>query len=112
MAIKDVEKFYMRIESDKNLQDLIKHIDGEKKDVPNSKNIISFIKEVVIPLGKTLGFNFTVQELLIYETKILHLHYKYVTDEDTEDINGGDSKRQPRSLSNFFKNFNLDNNWE
>lgn len=113
MAIQDVEKFYIKIEEDKNLQNVIKNIDTkETGKIKNSKDVIDFIKSEIIPLGKALGFNFNAQELLIYETKILKLKYKYINDDNINDVNGGKSNRSPKSLSHFIKNFNLDNNHE
>lgn len=113
MAIHDVEKFYIKIEKDKNLQNVIKNIDAkETGKIKNSKDVIEFIKNEIVPLGKTLGFNFNAQELLIYETKILKLRYKYINDDSLNDVNGGKSNSSPKSLSSLLKKFNLDANHE
>lgn len=110
MSIQDVEKFYVRIEEDPQLQNLIRNIDKEKEGkIRNYKDVIKLIKEKIVPLGAKFGYVFSTQELLLYETKILRLHYKYVSEDELNNINGGFSKDSPKSISRFIKNFNLDN---
>lgn len=110
MSIQDVEKFYIRIEDDPQLQKLVKNIDKEKEGkIKSFKDVIDLIKKKIVPLGAKFGYKFSTQELLLYETKILRLHYKYVSEEDLRNTNGGISENSPKSISRFIKNFNLDN---
>ena len=82
MGSKSVENFYQTlVQSDRFTEDL----KNKLQEIRNEDEYKIFIRENLIPLAKTMGYEFSVDDILSYEYQKL----QSLSEEELESVSGG-----------------------
>ncbi|MDQ5983973.1 MAG: hypothetical protein RUMPE_01002 [Eubacteriales bacterium SKADARSKE-1] len=90
MINEKIKEFYTQMAAEKGFKEKIVKVKEKYKDISDPKEkFYKITNELILPLAKQHGFNFTKEELLEYEKQALSQGSSELGEEDLESISGG-----------------------
>lgn len=91
MSIKSIDQFYTQLIHNKDMQEKFKELQKSYKGKLTPNKAIDFLENGLIPFARNLGFVFSLDDLIDYESKthINKIKHQTLTDKDLNDISGG-----------------------
>ena len=87
MAFEKVSEFYKRaVDEQRFSEDFL----AEAKSISSEDKLRDFFEEKVLPIAKSMGYDFTVDDLIAYERQVI----RELSQEELENITGGISLRR------------------
>lgn len=119
LKMQEIATFCHEVEKNEKIREFLLFVKkkyGQGKLFPEMKKI--FIRKEIIPIASHLGYYFTVDEFLLYESKVYDLYYKNkkykLKDSDLADVNAGLGLALSKTnfvLNEIFHNSSLEENF-